>query len=283
MKRIVLVGLILTLGCIDQGGFLYKEEVAEVFEDSAEGVTSLDFETYNGFIEVHLWDQQTYKVEVKKWARAATSAEAKEKAESIEVDFSAGETLHLEVHQERNAGADVTAYLPRKSFDSIELYSSNGFIGTDEISASTVTLETSNGSIDVSIIADDIKVETSNGKIGGFFQGGSVDIETSNGFVDIECGDGGEYTVRTSNGRVTIETGARGTFDISTSNGSVNITVAGDFEFDLRTSNASIAISAAGVTYTLDSKDHKKGSTAADVEIFIEASTSNGSISVTKK
>lgn len=275
-------------GCVEQRGIgpedvskPYKEEVTEVFEGTVEaGALSLDFKTYNGFIKIHLWDTQEYKIEVNKWARASTSARAKEIAESIEVDFSAGRTMELDVEEIRDTGVNVTAYVPKTALDTVDLSTSNGYIETEEMTASDVSLKTSNGFIEAYLTADDITVKTSNGSIEGFFQGNTVDIETSNGQIAITCGDGGDYTVKTSNARVAITAGSRGDFDISTSNGSIDVTVTGGLTFDLKTSIGSIQVTAGEVTYTLDEKTHKKGSTAEEPTISITASTSNASITV---
>ncbi len=283
MKKLaLLIVLIPLLGCVEQG-FL-KEETTKVFEDSlAAGITSLDFETFNGYIKVQFWDQQTYKIEVKKRAYAITSKEAREKAESILVDFPAtGTTLALKVQEVKYAGADIMAYLPRKSFDTADLSTSNGHIEVEELTASTVSLVTSNGYIKAYVTAESIQVETSNGRIEGFFQGNDVNIETSNAMIDVTCGDGGDYTLETSNGRIDLQAGARGTFNVMTSNGSITMTVAGDFGFDLTTSNGTINVEAARVTYTLEEKDHKKGFTSDQQEVSITASTSNSSVTVTK-
>ncbi len=275
-------------GCVEQRGIgprdvskPYKEEVTEIFEGTVEaGALSLDVGTYNGFIDIHLWDNQEYKIEVNKWARASTSAKAKENVESIDVDFSAGRTLELDVKEIRDAGANITVYIPKTTFGTIDLSTSNGHIITEEMTASDILLKTSNGSITAYVTADDITIKTSNGSIEGFFQGDTVDIETSNGSIDITCGDGGEYSVETSNAKVAITTGSQGDFDVSTSNGSIDITATGGFTFDLKTSNGSIQITAGEVTYTQDEKTHKKGSTAEEPAISITASTSNSSITV---
>lgn len=288
MKKFMLLAcLVLLVGCVEQrdiGELRYKEEASEVFEDSLEaGAISLDFDTYNGYIEIHLWDKQEYRIEVEKWARAATAVEAREKVENLQVDFSKSRTdLSLRVEEERNTGANVKAYLPRGSFDTIELTTSNGFIEIEEMTASDVNIDTSNGYIRADITADDIEIDTDNGFVEGFFQGRTVDIDTSNGFIDVECGEGGEYTLKTTNGKVDVRVGTSGEFDISTNNGSIDIAVEGDFSFDLTTNNATIVVSAEGVTYTQDTKTHKKGSTAEEPQVVITASTSNGSVTVTK-
>jgi DUF4097 and DUF4098 domain-containing protein YvlB len=283
-KVLLLVSLILCGGCVDQGVPLVKEEVLEVFEGSTQAEISLDFVTHNGYIDIYLWDSETYTIEATKWARAATSSAAKEKAENIQVNFSereesGGITLNLEViHEINNTGANISVYLPKKSFGTVDLSSTNGHVTTEEITASDVSLTTTNGHIKASVTADDIRVTSTNGSIDGYYQGEDVYLKTTNGGIDVQCGDGGTYTVVTTNGSVSIQAGSRGDIDISTSNARINVTVAGDFAFDLRTSNGRITIDADTVTYTLDSRDHKKGSTAEEFDISITASTSNGDI-----
>ncbi|MGC1121805.1 MAG: DUF4097 family beta strand repeat-containing protein [Candidatus Methanofastidiosia archaeon] len=291
MKRIVVMGiLILSLGCVGQGGIgpFVQKEVEQLFENEiSPDILSLDFETHNGYIELSIWDKSSYRIEVTKWAQATTSSEALEKAEALKVDFSETErsgevTLTLRTELERNTGAHFRVYLPAAPLNIVSLSTSNGHIQVDEITASRVVLQTSNAHVQGSLTADAITVGTSNGTVEGVFRGENVTIDTSNARVDIECGEGGTYKIRTSNGRVDLNIGSRGTFDISTSNATIDITVKGDFNFDLSTSNARITVNAGEVVYTLNTDRNKKGFTAENPEVFITASTSNGSITVTK-
>ena len=284
-KLILLFGIILFMGCLDQGtGVLQKEEIFQTFENPISGEISLDFTTHNGYIEVYLWDDQAYKVEVNKWARASTSREAKRRAEALEVEFSdTGGTLVLKVEMENNAGADVKAYLPRSTFGDIELDTTNGYIQVEDITVSSASLETTNGFIEASIHAEDIRAETTNGRVGGFYQGNNVNISTTNGRIDVECGDGGTYTLETTNGMVEVDVGTQGKFDISTTNGSVSITVTGDFSFDLRTTNGTVTVDAENVTYTKEDKTHKKGYTLEGAGLTLEVYTTNSNITVVKQ
>lgn len=284
-KLILLFGIILFMGCLDQGtGVLHREEILQTFENPISGEISLDFTTYNGYIEVYLWDDQTYKIDVNKWARSTTSREAKRRAEALNVDFSdTGGTLVLKVKQENNAGADIKAYLPRSTFGEIKLDTTNGYIQVEDITASSASLETTNGFVEASIHAEDIRVETTNGRIGGFYQGNNVNIDTTNGKIDVECGDGGNYTIETTNGSVEVLIGSQGKFDISTTNGSASITAKGDFSFDLKTTNGAVTVDADNVTYTQEDKTHKKGYTLEGAGLILTVSTTNSSITVVKQ
>jgi DUF4097 and DUF4098 domain-containing protein YvlB len=291
MKGIVIMLiLILSLGCVGQDGIgpFVQKEVEQLFENEiSPDMLSLDFETHNGYIELSIWDNPSYRIEVTKWAQATTSDEALEKAEALKVDFSETElsgevTLTLRTEPEKNTGAHFKVYIPAAPLNRIDFSTSNGYIQVEEITASSIILETSNAHVRGSLTADTITVNTSNGSVEGFFQAETVTIDTSNARVDIECGEGGTYRVQTSNGRVNMDIGSKGTFNISTSNAAVDITVKGDFDFDLSSSNARITVSAGDVTYTQDTGWSKKGSTAENPEVFITASTSNGNITVTK-
>jgi DUF4097 and DUF4098 domain-containing protein YvlB len=278
--------VVLLSGCVNQLGISgERQESEEVFENSLSAEElSLAFESHNGFIEVLLWDESGYRIEVTKWARASSAEEARRIADSLQVNFDEDTgretTLEMDIEQKDNTGADFRAYIPSISLNTLDLKTSNGYISIkDALTANDISLTTSNGYISASCSARTLSVSTSNGQITGFFEGEHVEIETSNGRVDIQCGDG-VYTIATSNGSVDIETGNSGSYDITSSNGRVTVTAQEDFSFDLSTSHASIDIQVAPVTYTIDERTHKKGYTAQGASVSISVETSNGSITV---
>ena len=292
MKRIIpLIGLILFLGCVNQFESIahYKEEVPEVFENNVDaGEISLDFQTFNGFTEIHLWDKKSYRIEVNKWARATTSEEAERKAQDLQVDLSEERTegkltLTLKVESIKNTGAEIKAFLPRTTFDAIYLSTANSYILVEEIYAKDVFLNTTNGYCEAYITASTIRVNTTNGFVKGFYDGNEVTIETSNGKIEIACGDAGTYVVGTTNGFINVSGGSSGSYTISTTNGSINVTLTGDFVFDLETTMGVITVDADTITYTLDEKNHMKGYTREGALLTVTASTTNGTVTVTKE
>lgn len=272
-KLVLLLGFIFFVGCVDQSedvSIMPREEVVEIFEDNVSAeVISVDFQTHNGFLKVHLWDKQSYRVEVTKWARATTSQDAQEIAEDMEVDFSESEegegvVLQLETQERIAAGADVTAYLPGVVFESVDLSTFNGGLQIDEITAADVSLVTANGDIRGYVTADTIRVKTSHGKIQGVYRGNYVTLETTNGRIDVECGDYGEY-------------------DAETTNGDIDVVVDSDFKFNLKTTLGDIVVEADPTVYIIDERDHKKGYTDEEYTVIITASTTVSSITVVKK
>lgn len=257
MRGIILI-LILTLilvlaaGCVDQvGDIFHREEAVQVFEDNIEvTLLSLDFQTYNGNIEVNLWDKSSYRIEVVKWAGGSTPEEAQRRVEALQaaVSVSTDEfpTLSVDVPFGNHIGAEITAYLPAVPFESVSLSTINGHITISDMTAETVFLETTNGSI------------------------------------DLTC-QGGDYSLRTTNGNITVNAGDRGRFDLTTSNGRIEVITQGPFEFDLETSVGFITVEADTVTYTTDSTYRKKGYTSPNPALTIVASTTNGYIEVTQE
>jgi uncharacterized protein YaiE (UPF0345 family) len=262
MKRLLLLLLIVVAGCVDQG-VGPREEAIEIHEGELDAdVVSLDIETFNGFIEVHFWEKETMQVYMVKWARGNS---AEEKVLNMEVDYSLHEgRITVRVPSSiMNAGADVSVYLPQKPVDTIALTTSNHHIVLEEVTANTISLKTSNGSISAYVTADIIEAKTSNGSIKGFFKGKIVSIDTSNARIDVDIGSSGDY-------------------DLTTSNADIDISVDGDFGFDLSTSNGYIEIENGETVFALTGKTHKRGFTAEDASVFVTASTSNANITARK-
>jgi DUF4097 and DUF4098 domain-containing protein YvlB len=273
MKKLLFILVIgLTIGCIDQSdnvSLLPKEEVLEIFEDNITGEISIDFQTYNGHIEINFWDRPSYRIEATKWARASTSQEAQEKAQDVHIGFSIEngnenglKTLVFETEETLTAGVEVRAFLPE--ITNMDLSTFNGDITIETVQAKHVSLTTANGDIRAVVTADSINVKTSNGKIQGFYQGLQVFLETVNGRINVELGDFGDY-------------------DLETRNGDIDIRVDNDFDFNLKTSLGDITVLADAVSYTVEEPDHYKGYTAKEASISINASTIASSITVIKQ
>jgi len=270
MRTYTLVVFLLLSGCLGQGNG-YRHETRDVFENKmGESTTAVEFETYNGKIGIHSWEKDSYRIEVHKWVSASSKDKAEKKAENIEVAVrEEGNSLLCHIDYGKmpkdivNSGVDIDAYIPRKAYNAIMLQTFNGEIGADGLEASHIIIKTVNGNIEGRLSAEVIEVETLNGEVRGRFSGADVSIQTFNGEIDVECGGGGRYSARTSNGKITILAKA-------------------DFGFDMETDIGSVIVKAGEVTYTLEEKRHKKGYTSPQFDIFIKASTSNGSIEVVK-
>jgi Toastrack DUF4097 len=124
-----------------------------------------------------------------------------------------------------------------------------------------VTLETTDGAIEVRGTTAGGILETTNGAIVLENVKGDFDASTTNGAVDIDTIEGSAL-VKTSNGRVTVQN-AKGAFNLKTTNG--NVTFSGELtpggSSRLVTTNGRIEVELAGAP-----------------SVSIDASTSNGEV-----
>lgn len=146
---------------------------------------------------------------------------------------------------------------------------------------SAITLNTSNGAVEVEGLGGDADLSTSNGKIIAKGFAGAVSASTSNGSVTLTGVSNAK--VKTSNGSVKVELapGAEGPADIQSSNGSIELMVGSGFagEVTCATSNGRVTNSAGGKAVGSASKNKGtflfgEGGKASSLR------TSNGSITV---
>ena len=186
-------------------------ETAEMSYDVRAG-SPISVETFNGSIHVRGSDDAKVHVTVTKHVQAETDEEAREAMAALRVETShdnGGLVLKAtDVHGDREieGGISFDITTPR----SVDL-----------------TLNTTNGSIDVSDIRGDAKLKTTNGQINVLRGSGSLDIETTNGGIRAELLDvtpNRPLKFLTTNGGVTLELPSNLGADVvaSTTNGTIS-------------------------------------------------------------
>ena len=145
-----------------------------------------------------------------------------------------------------------------------------------------LTIETSNGAIEISAFSGDTHLHTSNGRITVNGHEGPLDLHTSNGAINATKLNG-TLKARTSNGRITVAfaQGATGPIDAKTSNGAIDLDVPDSFAgvLSLSTSNGNVKVEAAnGAKADIKKRSGTITFVTAGSPSTIE--TSNGSITV---
>jgi hypothetical protein len=215
----------------------------------AHGILALDVASANGAITVRgEADLQTASLTVTKRSRGDTLKEAQDRVGRIRV------------HAELVASELRGAYRGAEQEEDVRRYSGVDF---DVVvpAGCHVTVNTSNGEIEVVAVQGTTTLETSNGAVEVRAAKGSLSINTSNGriaVVDFE----GDIRADTSNGEIWIDRAA-GLIDAETSNGAVYYAgrPAANAANRLRTSNGLIEVNV-----------------PADAAIRFEASVSSGKI-----
>jgi DUF4097 and DUF4098 domain-containing protein YvlB len=117
----------------------------------------------------------------------------------------------------------------------IVLRSSNGAIRAAQL-AGTVDIGSTNGRLELNAVKGTLKAVTSNGAITAIGLDGKCDVETQNGGVDV-AGRFDSLAIHTQNGAVTARaesgSGLSSVWDISTTNNSVNLSVPRDLKANL--------------------------------------------------
>ncbi|MGB7761559.1 MAG: DUF4097 family beta strand repeat-containing protein [Bryobacteraceae bacterium] len=198
-------------------------------------------ETFNGSVEVSIWDENNVEVNGTKYGPTQAAADSLR----IDIDRSAGSVAIRAVRpveRRNNQGARFVIKVPRLAVLE-RITASNGAIHTvDGVGPSH--FRTSNGSVRVEGLRGRLDAETSNGPIELMNVEGDAQLRTSNGHVDVRQFRG-SLDATTNNSSITAEID-RSTSDVraGTSNGSINLELPADFAAGIRahTSNSSITV-----------------------------------------
>ena len=144
--------------------------------------------------------------------------------------------------------------------------------------ATTLNVQTSNGSVDASGITGAITLNSSNGSIQADNASGMLRLKTENGSITVSgASASGNSVFETSNGSI----GFSGSLDTSgsylfhTSNGSIDLTLPADANFQVSSSTSNGSISS-------DFNDVTNGQVGSAPFAQVTLETSNGSISIHK-
>jgi DUF4097 and DUF4098 domain-containing protein YvlB len=235
----------------------------------------LDADNFNGPITVSTWQKNEYSVELDIRARR------EEYLDDLKVDFDTIEesstqkiTLEYDIPETSKSrySIGVEIFLPENAFTNLDLRSSNGGITLNDVEGKTIDLKTSNGALKLNnVYADEINGETSNGGLSGTLEAPTTSLITSNGAIDLVLPStiSGDYRLRTSNGGIDLYL-------------SSSFLVGYDLEFS--TSNGGISVDVPDLDFSINQNTRKEAKTegfaSKDVQISIDASTSNSGIDI---
>ncbi|HPE68976.1 MAG TPA: DUF4097 family beta strand repeat-containing protein [Thermotogota bacterium] len=186
---------------------------------------------------------------------------AREFADSLEISLSYPE--YLEDRPFSSLGASFQLFLPRASFDSLQVKTSNGAIHAKDFEG-FMDLKASNGPIQLENCTGVFEVKTSNG---GLFlhqltlQQGSHNFKTSNGIIDADLvpapSQNGYVLLDTSNNsvRVKLPHDMGGTVEGKTSNGKVSLLGSAGSPVKMEDNAFLLAFSSPGMDFRIDTSN----------------------------
>lgn len=257
-----------------------KKIAEKVFPFVANG--DVVIESMNGRIAIESWDRNDVRVQITRVVRAADDAQAEALLKELKADVNVtpGRIEIVSRYPKRREKMDLWDFLGRKvaSMD-IHYYL--------QVPRSTaLSLETTNGDIQVRGVTRGIDATTTNGDVKIAGGGGSIEAGTTNGELRL-LGVSGDVMGRTTNGSVRAEVralDANGKVELATTNGNVVLSLPATLKATLTagTTNGKVMTSFPLTVNGAMSSKSIEGTIGGGKGAVLELSTTNGNIQILK-
>lgn len=220
----------------------------------------IDVKVANGTVVFKTWDQEDVKVEakIKLYGKMAGDSPMEAFLERSDIDVD-DETISFQVPNKR-VKADLTFYLPKRTYDHVSVKLLNGNVLVEELTAKDVYTKSTNGTITLKKIdATMLEIEGVNGEI-KVLEGTILDniIETVNGDVSISAAPE-SLSVSLINGdiRITAKEKTLRRVEASSANGNIKLALPNDLgvEGQVKTNLGSINSRLTDIEVVREKKD----------------------------
>lgn len=220
----------------------------------------IDVKVANGTVVFKTWDQEDVKVEakIKLYGKMAGDSPMEAFLERSDIDVD-DETISFQVPNKR-VKADLTFYLPKRTYDHVSVKLLNGNVLVEELTAKDVYTKSTNGTITFKKIdATMLEIEGVNGEI-KVLEGTILDniIETVNGDVSISAAPE-SLSVSLINGdiRITTKEKTLRRVEASSANGNIKLALPNDLgvEGQVKTNLGSINSRLTDIEVVREKKD----------------------------
>lgn len=220
----------------------------------------IDVKVANGTVVFKTWDQEDVKVEakIKLYGKMAGDSPMEAFLERSDIDVD-DETISFQVPNKR-VKADLTFYLPKRTYDHVSVKLLNGNVLVEELTAKDVYTKSTNGAITFKKIdATMLEIEGVNGEI-KVLEGTILDniIETVNGDVSISAAPE-SLSVSLINGdiRITAKEKTLRRVEASSANGNIKLALPNDLgvEGQVKTNLGSINSRLTDIEVVREKKD----------------------------
>lgn len=220
----------------------------------------IDVKVANGTVAFKTWDQEDVKVEakIKLYGKMAGDSPMEAFLERSDIDVD-DETISFQVPNKR-VKADLTFYLPKRTYDHVSVKLLNGNVLVEELTAKDVYTKSTNGTITFKKIdATMLEIEGVNGEI-KVLEGTILDniIETVNGDVSISAAPE-SLSVSLINGdiRITAKEKTLRRVEASSANGNIKLALPNDLgvEGQVKTNLGSINSRLTDIEVVREKKD----------------------------
>ncbi|MFB4164555.1 DUF4097 family beta strand repeat-containing protein [Alteribacillus sp. JSM 102045] len=270
------------------------QNVHHIFQHKNMEQTALDISLENGSIELKPWNENDVKMDCQARVYKGKNQEEARQEFLNETAFEVDGNLLSFYTRTKSIKVNAVMYLPRKTYERVQLYTFNGHLKGELIKADSFSGKAVNGSLTIEA-PDHMKFsgETVNGPIK--ISRGKLDIadiKTMNGTIELDT-DIRDLEAESVNGtidsKLSISQDARA--NLSATTGSIFITIPEHIrtEGQLRTNVGNYNYSLSDMEITEEKKDFIQKSLrftsnhAASPRLRLDASTKTGSISIKPK
>ncbi len=243
----------------------YQEKFERTEKLNRDGMVSLN--NISGDIRIFVWQEEKVKIEALKHSRAASQAKARENAEKVKIEVTAGpgvvriETRYPESRKwsggDYNVSVDYTVWIPDKA--SIEVKSISGDVraekagGTVKVStvSGSVSIAGGSGTISAKAVSGNVRVTEADGDCqlnsvsGDIYLSqvkGSVEVEAVSGSIKLlEVREARRVSAKSVSGSIEYrgQVLSGGVYRFTSHSGSVRLFLPEDSSFDLEASSFS--------------------------------------------
>lgn len=199
MRKMILGTLLTFVLASAAGATTLTDKIDRTFDVRPGAQLSLS--NVNGRITIKAWDQPRVHVIAEREAESLYEDEAKKAFKDLRVEMTP-----------RNGGLEIVTHHPRSSHDFFDLIFGKNVNAkvTYELTvprSMNVTVDNTNGRVEVADVTGDFNVETTNGRIELTRCGGSIDATTTNGRIIadlVTIAKGKSLALETTNGAISI-------------------------------------------------------------------------------
>jgi DUF4097 and DUF4098 domain-containing protein YvlB len=253
IKQFSFLFLVAMLMSCANGDYDYQLEVTETRMWPTTGISQIAATAENGNITVSATTDDSITAEITKKCMGQDSLDAQEHIDDIVVsDYISGGQLNIDADMPDDENRSYAA-----SFD------------INTLAATSLDLNTVNGTLSLADMIADAELTTTNGAVTVQNHQGSVDAQTTNGEIDCDL----------------VLLDATESVVLLTVNGEAILSLPSDVsaKFDATTTNGTVTVSGfSAVNYTIDESNHKAGTIGAG-DAIITITVTNGNITISAR
>jgi len=234
-------------GIVDKGSFRglfgeYDTITEHIEKDISDSLNpSLEFQAFNGKITLQSWDKNI--ISVKAICKLKKGSYTKDNP-IYDLIIDEEKYIFKPRYKKQKAGISLEVFIPKKHYERIFLFTSNGKLEVKKADTKELLLETSNASIRLNDIQSDrINACTKNGRIAALDINSKIfDVDTNNGSIDLCALNTDQANITTSNGKISAAKITSDILNLTTSNSQITVYDCNLKHINCNTSNSSIKV-----------------------------------------